>query len=497
MRKSKILLIFMIFIYSLTITACVNLGNNKNNIIAPNNNSCPIQGTWKIDFSNLDKDSKLRLRLKDKDVIINSEYIILGNEVCKSPEFKVKTVKTEEYFLYKLKLKPNRLNINKKEIEVISTSWDNNPFYDFIKIDEKKLLVCMDNQLLILTKKSNDSYIEPKYNIKEKNSSQDIVMPKRYTLLRTGILIGLKSSKEDYVDEYKNEKKYRTIFISSRNRNLKNVIETQNLFVPRKNGFCEIGVNRINNLNNIQDTIFVNPLYNNYPIKNNFILEQDIKNRNIYRDILFVSNDYISIEYNNIHKNQPTELYKVRMLPIDNINAMAGVNIGDIIEKDSEKILASSLESCIKSKDKDILNKVEKSCRNDSFFLSRRNGHWILKGRLNGIVNKEEYIDFNINTEIPKKILNYDDLHLSWNSIKSKVPNALDAYTSPNKDLAIITTEKELYVYTMEDGKLSNKPIYQMELDKETVVMAEWATADYVKKWTDTILKNKNTHIIK
>ncbi len=166
----------------------------------------------------------------------------------------------------------------------------------------------------------------------------------------------------------KMKKKYRTIFISSRNRNLKNVIETQNLFVPRKNGFCEIGVNRINNLNNIQDTIFVNPLYNNYPIKNNFILEQDIKNRNIYRDILFVSNDYISIEYNNIHKNQPTELYKVKMLPIDNINAMAGVNIGDIIEKDSEKILASSLESCIKSKDKDILNKVEKSCRNDSFF---------------------------------------------------------------------------------------------------------------------------------
>ncbi len=26
----------------------------------------------------------------------------------------------------------------------------------------------------------------------------------------------------------------------------------------------------------------------------------------------------------------------------------------------------------------------------------------------------------------------------------------------------------------MEDGKLSNKPVYQMELDKETVVMAEW-----------------------
>ncbi len=75
------------------------------------------------------------------------------------------------------------------------------------------MLVYVDNQLLILTRKSNSSSIEPKHNIIEKNSQQDIVMPKRYTLLRTGVLIGLKSSKEDYVDEYKNEKKYRTIFI--------------------------------------------------------------------------------------------------------------------------------------------------------------------------------------------------------------------------------------------------------------------------------------------
>ncbi|WP_409069236.1 hypothetical protein ACFLKB_05450 [Clostridium sp. FAM 1755] len=496
MRKKKVLLIFIIFIYSLTMTACVDL-NNKNNIVAPNNNSCPIQGTWESDFSNLDKDSKLRLKLKNKDVIINSKYIILGNEVCKAPEFKVKTVKTEEYFLYKLRLNPNKLNLNVKEIEVISTSSDNNPFYDFIKIDESKLLAYIDNQLLILNKKSNDSSVQLKEDKIEKNPQQDIVLPKRYSLLRTGILIGLKSSKEDNIDEYKNEKRYRTIFISSRNKSLKNVIETENLFIPRKNGFCEVGVNRVNYQNNIQDSIFANSLYNNYPTKYNLIEEKDIKNTSIYKDILFVSNDYISIEYNSIYKNEPMNLHKVQMLPIDNVNAKTGVNIGDIIEKDGEKILASSLESYIKSKDKNPLNEVEKTCRKDSFFLSRRNGHWILRGRLNGTEDKEEYINFNINTEIPKKILNYDNLQLSWNSIKSKVPNALDAYTSPNKDIAIITTEKELYVYTIENGKLSNKAIYEMDLDKETVVMAEWATADYVKKWADSILKKKNTTILK
>ncbi|MCR1935210.1 hypothetical protein NSA27_11105 [Clostridium tepidum] len=496
MKKKKILLIFIIFIYSLTMTACVDL-NSKNNIVAPNNNSCPIQGTWEADFSNLDKDSKLRLKLKDKDVIVGPQYIILGNEICKNPEFKVKTVKTEEYFLYKLRSSPNKLNLNEKEIEVISASSDNNPFYDFIKIDENKLLVYIDNQLLILNKKSNNSSVQIKKDNIEKKSQHDIVLPKRYSLLRTGILIGLKSSKEDNIDEYKNEKRYRTIFISSRNKNLKNVIETENLFIPRKNGFCEVGVNRVNSQNNTQDSIFVNPLDNNYPSKYNSIQEKGINNISIYKDILFVSNDYISIEYNSIYKNNPINLHKVQMLPIDNVNAKTGVNIDDIIERDGEKILQSSLDSYIKSKDNNILSKVEKSCRKDSFFLSRRNGHWILRGRLNGIEDKEEYINFNINIEIPKKILNYDDLQLSWNSVKSKIPNALDAYTSPNKDIAIITTEKELFVYTIDNGKLSNKAIYKMDLDKETVVMAEWATADYVKKWADSILKKKNTTILK
>ncbi|MDU6877206.1 hypothetical protein ACQX0N_06230 [Clostridium tepidum] len=496
MKKKKILLIFIIFIYSLTMTACVDL-NSKNNIVAPNNNSCPIQGTWEADFSNLDKDSKLRLKLKDKDVIVGPQYIILGNEICKNPEFKVKTVKTEEYFLYKLRSSPNKLNLNEKEIEVISASSDNNPFYDFIKIDENKLLVYIDNQLLILNKKSNNSSVQIKKDNIEKKSQHDIVLPKRYSLLRTGILIGLKSSKEDNIDEYKNEKRYRTIFISSRNKNLKNVIETENLFIPRKNGFCEVGVNRVNSQNNTQDSIFVNPLDNNYPSKYNSIQEKGTNNISIYKDILFVSNDYISIEYNSIYKNNPINLHKVQMLPIDNVNAKTGVNIDDIIERDGEKILQSSLDSYIKSKDNNILSKVEKSCRKDSFFLSRRNGHWILRGRLNGIEDKEEYINFNINIEIPKKILNYDDLQLSWNSVKSKIPNALDAYTSPNKDIAIITTEKELYVYTIDNGKLSNKAIYKMDLDKETVVMAEWATADYVKKWADSILKKKNTTILK
>ncbi|WP_251861180.1 hypothetical protein [Clostridium sp. Marseille-Q2269] len=497
MKKNKILLIFIILIYSLTITACVNLNSNKNDIVAPNNESCPIEGTWTVDFGNLDKNNRLRLRLKDKDIIISSKYIKLGNEICKSPEFKVKRVKAEEYFLYKLRLNYDKLNLNKKEIEVVSTSWDDKPFYDFIKIDEQKLFLYIDNQLVTLIKKSDDVNIKSHNKSIQNNSPEDITKPKKESLLRSGILIGLKSSKTNNIDEYKNEKSYRTIFIASRNRDIKSVIESPNLFVPRKNGFCQIGVSRINNFNNVQDSIFVEPIYNNYLIKNNYIQEKDIKNTSIYRDILFVSNDYIAIEYNNVYKNNPTDLYRVKMLPIDNINAVEGVNIGDIIDKDGQKILKSSLESCLKFKDESIINKLEKEPSKHSFFLSRRNGHWILKGRLNGIKNKEQYMDFNINTEIPKKILNYDDLNLSWNTIKSRVPNALDAYTSPNKDLAVITTEGQLYVYAIDNRELSNKPIYEMKLNKETVVMAEWATGDYVRKWNFGISKNKSSHVLK
>jgi hypothetical protein len=66
----------------------------------------------------------------------------------------------------------------------------------------------------------------------------------------------------------------------------------------------------------------------------------------------------------------------------------------------------------------------------------------------------------------------------------------VDAYTSPDNDMAIVLTRDSLLIYTITEGKLSNIPSGKIKLDTgDTVVMAEWATGDYVEKWENTFIK--------
>ncbi|MBZ4666589.1 hypothetical protein [Mahella sp.] len=123
----------------------------------------------------------------------------------------------------------------------------------------------------------------------------------------------------------------------------------------------------------------------------------------------------------------------------------------------------------------------------DNFTLKRRNGHWIIKGRLNTGGGQE---DFTVGVMPGDKLVNYDDLCLSWNDIKEKVPSALDAYTSPNKDVLIALGNNFLSIYTIRDGVISSKPARKITIKEgETVVMAEWAMGSYVPKWEESFPK--------
>jgi len=85
-------------------------------------------------------------------------------------------------------------------------------------------------------------------------------------------------------------------------------------------------------------------------------------------------------------------------------------------------------------------------------------------------------------------VARYDRLFTSWQGIKNQVPSAVDAISSPNKNMAIIKTKSSLYVYKIVDGKMSESPELTISLnDDEEIVMAEWAMAEYVGFWTEQV----------
>ena len=133
----------------------------------------------------------------------------------------------------------------------------------------------------------------------------------------------------------------------------------------------------------------------------------------------------------------------------------------------------------------------------ESFGLFRRNGHWIFKGRFNFIENtKYVYKDFNIKSIPPKEVVYYDELSIPWSAIKMKVPEAIDAFTSPNDDIIVILTHNNILVYLIDEGEIADIPVAKIKLKTaERVVMAEWAIGRYPVLWEEEFLKNEATPI--
>ena len=79
-------------------------------------------------------------------------------------------------------------------------------------------------------------------------------------ILRTGVLIGLKSldlqNKEDNVEKWN----YRTIWIRSYNKEVDSIYEMKDIFLPRKTGFWKVAVNREKTDDKINDHIIAYPL---------------------------------------------------------------------------------------------------------------------------------------------------------------------------------------------------------------------------------------------
>ena len=93
----------------------------------------------------------------------------------------------------------------------------------------------------------------------------------------------------------------------------------------------------------------------------------------------------------------------------------------------------------------------------------------------------------------PKKtLIGYDDLSPSLSSIKDRVPDVIDAFSSPSKDILITVSKTILSVFELKNNNISLSPIVQIKLkENETVIMDQWAQGDYIEAWTKAF--NKNT----
>ena len=489
-RKWKLWLLIFLLIFCQGCTE-MPLLNSEHTIIPPKNNLIPLQGSWRIkDFKAVSNEDSIvdgHNDWIDKEAVFTESFVLLGNERCSNAKYKIRSVDTREYFLFHYGVNAEELGLDKKDhkTDIISVSSDDKPFYEFIKIQDNQIMVYAYGGFYILEKISDvvdDKYadrdINPGQKRQEEESEQD--------LLRSGVLLGLRanavmSNGEDSVNV---RSTYRTLWIASHNRNLHPILEVGDLFVPRRSGFWKVGIKTRKVDEYTQDVLFA------YPVEqdSHFLFEElesvDEPQENIIKNIRFVGDDYVALEY-IYEKEGKAEESIFKVLPLDEINSAKGIRISDIAGEERKNIFYTSAETHLLSRNIKIPGKIQEIAREDNFTLARRNGHWILRGRLN---YSKGYEEFTIGLSPVDTLVKYDELHVSWDSVKEKVPAAIDAYTSPNKDMVLIITSSYIEIYAIKDGEIDDDPLRKIKIrNGETVVMAEWATGEYVARWEKSI----------
>lgn len=488
-KRSGIAILTLAYIFLFTGCQGISQLNSSQIVAPPVNNKIPLQGTWEFsDYTMVSDVQENYETIADREkslgnmAIFSDTWAVIGDESCSDAKYQIRRVNARDYFLFHRNIDVEALNIEKTMVNVVSITSGGALFFDVALIDEGTAIVYMDRCFYWLKKVSDE--VDKLHMDERKDLSyrtQD--MAAKDELQRSGIFIGLRStvSGSDDGEEQGERSVYRTIWISSHNQKLQSTLEAPDLLIPRRSGFWTLSVRTRKIDDYFQDYIDLRTLESGLVNLKESSRENTVPEGNIKKNILFVGDDYIAIEYSKTIGSELVGPDRYMVLPLDDANSEKGIFVSDIAEVGMKDIFYKSAQSYLSSKDMRINEDLEGIGQEDNFTMARRNGHWTLRGRLDLGHTSEE---FTIGLSPIGKLINYDELHVSWDTIKEKIPMALDAYTSPNKELLVVITGNFIMIYTLDDGHISDKPIKKISIKKgESVVMAEWATGDYVARW--------------
>lgn len=496
-------IIFIALVLILFTGGCANTSlDTDEKIVSPLNNSIPIEGRWEISMYS-SSDNSVKEEVKDELIGKNAQFsnnaVMIGSHLWKNPSYKLKKVKTDEYLVSQYELSKENIKIDEKESYVITITSGDSFICEFLKINNNEMIGIIQNNVYDMKKvsdKVDSSFTEIS---KDKTKSEpDNFLSVNNGQYKTGLMLGLRYPRNSGKNSV--EYGYRTLWISANGGTLNPVLETKNILFPRKSGFWKLESVRVKENDKAEDVLMA---YNTSKMKSS--RGKDIRlspsrwiNRkgSIYRKIYYIGNDYVSFETigsgKYVGSGKVWQDNRLQLQPIDNIDTMRGVKISDLFGENGLAAMESAKDELVEELNGRRIQEVNISDNSENFGLVRKTGHWYFKGRFNYVEGGTfSYMDYYINLIPPDKLVFYDSLHIAWRDIKDKIPGAVDAFTSPNKDIAVIVTRNKINVYTIKSGKLGEKPLKTISLkDGEMVIMSEWANGSYVESWENSFISN-------
>lgn len=495
MKKSYAYFFLFLLLMLLFTAGCANVsGESSEKINSPRNSLIPVAGTWEV--TGLIENGALRLEelpepWPGKSFQFSEDYALLGDNILEKPRYKIKRVNKEEYLLYGHKFLPKELDTTDKELDVITVTDKDKFLCEIIRVSSKALILEIDNCRLYLKKISDQVSRRADLKYQENTGDVHLEADSSKETPKTGVFVGFCSPAPGSGKKADKAYNYRTFWIAATDKQLHPILNTQGILFPRISGFWRMEAKRSVGKGYTEDFIIAHPVAagekkeakTDVPVEP---VEGEERAGSITRCVRYVGNDYVSIE----SKDADTAENTLQVLPIDSLPSIKTVKIADLSGEAGAAAMEEGKRKAIEELEANGGSLAGDIGQNDSFGLERKMGHWFFKGRINYRKDdKTRFADYSINVIPPAEMIFYDELSVPWTAVKDRIPEAVDVFTSPNRDIALVITRTELVVFGITSGRLENQPLGRISLKTgETVVMAEWAVGRYVEAWENSFI---------
>ena len=474
MMKLKRGIIILITIFVLIFISCENVNKKSEKI-----NTFKFIGSWKVNSVEvIDEDeADYTDNILNKEIKIgNNEIKILDNNK-KKVRYKLKAIKSDYMISYEKNLSISKYMNGRDFIDLISVIDNNQIIGEFFLNSDTEMTFIYHGYLLNLTRVSqnvNFTRDEEDKNINSEVKDDDFEAVE-------GVMLGLKTPREELEDMSYSEESYRTLWISHDNYRLGYVYAKENIIFPRLSGIWSLGVNQKSKNGFVIDEFKVG-VYGEVGSEKGE--SSNSFTTNILKSILFVGNDYIAIEKyigDNFQGNYP--IYEI--IPVSNINIDSGLQVNEIFNENENEKYLNELKNKI-----DSLSDEEKERLNTEIYdesniaIKRELGKWRFIGKILPKNMDEDGEEFNIGILPEKRFINYNNMYISWKDLKSELGLFKDAFISPLGKIALIQFDRYISIYKIENGMLITEPIEMIPIEEnEEVIMAEWCDGNYVEQW--------------
>jgi hypothetical protein len=300
-----------------------------------------------------------------------------------------------------------------------------------------------------------------------------------------GVLLGLRAMTRGGPE-------YRTVWITSQNGTIELSTEGGDILVPRDTGFWRAGTRRLVDEQWQMDVAWAVPA-NKKPSIPGLAYDEGCEGSD-FMTILFVGNTYVSFDREGGgYCEGAAHPWAVNWLEVFSLDDMQGeggcVPLSECAGEGANTqllVAAEQYRSGLSEEGREMLEEEPTDC---SWGLIRRHGQWVLRGRLRYSfeVYRGHYADFDIPIDPPTSLVSHDELHPSWEKVKSRVPGAVDAFSSPGRDLLVVLTQSTLTAHPVAGGVIG-EAAFSLELgSNEAAVMIQWAEGKHVQRWSEKI----------